>query len=764
MRYPILCLILLSAFFAPANSQPVDTWRSYVSHIAVQDVLSEPDGDLWVISTGGLYHRSTEGTITQYSKLDGLYGTNPTTLLLDAPRNRVWLGYDDGTYSYLDVETSVIRTFTDIQRNTRFPTRRINQMVLSGDDILVGTDFGIVIVRAETGIVADSYTNLGSFGSGIRVRSLVRNDGVFILGTDSGIAVGDPSTGDLLVSTSWDTYPTPNPVVSMGYQNDILYLTHGTENARFMNDAIEPVGIWPFAVARYVPISDGGLAGVQLAGIAVLKSDQTVETITLPNSGARHSSITRVGTNWVIGTFNQGLFIRSNMTDERITLNTPYLNLFSQLHYSDGVLAVASSSTPGQVNFIFQTTGYSLLNEENWENVNLDTSPFFTERGLNSVYRVTSNADHYFFGTFGSGIIRRSKTADEHEVYNGTNSNLPGFTPTFIVNTGLSAARNGNIWATMLTNTNEPLAEYDRTTEEWTRYSVSSKAPNLSIYRDVFVDSYDQKWIILATPTLQGRGLLVTTFDADGEEASFRLTTNDTEGALPNETVRAVVQDQRGEIWVGTDRGVVRFLFPDRIINGSTQERRSTPLINEDPTVSDRILLRDIQVTAMAVDPSNQKWVGTLNDGIWLISESGGAVLKHFTTENSPLVSNRIQSIAIDSQTGEVYIATDLGMVGYVAESTVGVSDMKELVVYPNPFQYSSYSGSLIYIEGLKDDATVHVLSVDGTLVKRMDTRGGRVSWDGLDERGNRLPTGIYSIVGTHASGAKGSAKILMMP
>lgn len=762
MRYPILCLIFFLAFFKPIQSQSVDTWRSYVSHIAVQDVISEPDGDLWVISTGGLYHRSVEGVITQYSKLDGLYGTNPTSLLLDVSRNRVWLGYEDGTYSYLDIETSVIRTFTDIQRNTRFLTRRINQMILSGDDILVATDFGIVIVRAETGIVADSYTNLGAFGSGIRVRSLVRNNDVFILGTDSGIAVGDPSTGDLLVSTSWDTYPTSDPVVSMGYQNDILYFTHGTENARFVNETIEPVGLWPFYVSRYVPISDGSLAGIQIEGIAVLKPDQTVESVSSTKSGVRHSSITRIGSDWVIGTFNQGLFIRNNTGEERITLNTPYLNLFSQLHVSDGVLAVASSSTPGQVNFIFQTTGYSLLKDDLWENVNIDTSPFFSERTLNSVFRVTSNDEHYFFGTFGAGIIRRSKATGEHVLYNGTNGNLPGFTPTFIVNTGLSPDRNGNIWAAVWANATEPLVSYDRATEEWTRYPISSNLPSQTLYRDVFVDSFDQKWITLMSPSLQGRGLLVATFDSDGDEQSFRLTTNDSEGALPNETVRAVVQDQRGEVWVGTDRGVVRFLFPERIINGSTQERRSTPLINIDPTVDDRILLRDIQVTAMAVDPSNQKWIGTLNDGIWLVSESGGAVLNHFTTENSPLVSNRIQSIAIDSRTGEVYIATDLGMVSYVAESITGESNMKELAVYPNPYAYST--GGLIYIEGLKDNASVHILSVDGTLVKRMDTRGGRASWDGLDGQGNRLPTGVYSVIGTHASGSNGSAKILMMP
>jgi hypothetical protein len=242
------------------------------------------------------------------------------------------------------------------------------------------------------------------------------------------------------------------------------------------------------------------------------------------------------------------------------------------------------------------------------------------------------------------------------------------------------------------------------------------------------------------------------------------LTSLDAEGALPNERVKAVVQDQRGEVWVGTDRGVVRFLFPDRIISGTAQERRATPLINEDPTVSDRILLRDIQVSAMAVDPSNQKWIGTEDDGLWLVSANGGAVLKHFTAENSPLPSNKIVSIAIDGQTGEVYIATDIGMVGYVAESVEGESAMKALAVYPNPFRYSQNDGQSIYIEGLKDDSTVHILSVDGRLMRRFDTRGGRASWDGRDESGNRLPTGIYTVVGTHESGDLGTGKLLVIP
>jgi hypothetical protein len=166
----------------------------------------------------------------------------------------------------------------------------------------------------------------------------------------------------------------------------------------------------------------------------------------------------------------------------------------------------------------------------------------------------------------------------------------------------------------------------------------------------------------------------------------------------------------------------------------------------------------------MAVDPSNQKWIGTEDDGLWLVSSTGGAVLKHFTVDNSPLPSNKIVSIAIDEQTGEVYIATDIGLVGYVAESVQGVRTMTSLTVYPNPYRYSENEGQQIYIEGLKDDSTVHILSVDGRLIRRFDTRGGRVSWDGRDANGDRLPTGIYTVVGTHESGQKGTGKILMVP
>lgn len=756
--------MLMSVMPASVLSQAVDQWRSYVSHISVQDMVSDSDGGLWVATTGGLFHQSASGTVVQYSKVDGLYGTNPTSLVYEPTHNRVWLGYPDGTYSWVDVATGVIRNFTDIQRNTRFPTRRIQRLRVSGAQLLIATDFGVVLVAASNGLVVDSYTNLGSFGAGIRVWDAIRRNGALHLATDKGLAVGDPATGDLLVADSWSTYSTASPILTMGERANGIHLTFGTTNARFSGSDLVPVTVWPFTVAAYSQLPGGRLAAISPSRIDVLSEDGTIQTLTRP--GAVFTSIAQA-TILRVGTRNQGVFaVQNGVMEGPLVLNTPYLNLFSQVHVSGGTLAVATSSTPGQFNTGFTSTGYSLKSGENWVNVNADTDTFFSTRALNSMFRVSSTATHWFFGSFGHGIVRRDKATGEQVLFNQANGNLPGFDggASFIVASGLSPDSRDNLWATIWANTTEPLVKYDRVSETWTRFPVSTKVPFQTLYWSVMMDSYDQAWVTLLTPSLLGRGLLVLKYDANGNEQSYRLTSLDSEGALPNERVKAVVQDQRGEVWVGTDRGVVRFLFPDRIIGGTAQERRATPLINEDPTVSDRILLRDIQVSAMAVDPSNQKWIGTEDDGIWLVSANGGAVLKHYTTENSPLPSNKIVSIAIDEKTGEVYIATDIGMVGVVAESMEGTSRMNSLTVYPNPYRYSENEAQRILIEGLKDDSTVHILSVDGRLVRRFETRGGRASWDGRDAEGRRLPTGIYTVVATHESGQRATGKLLLMP
>ena len=63
-----------------------------------------------------------------------------------------------------------------------------------------------------------------------------------------------------------------------------------------------------------------------------------------------------------------------------------------------------------------------------------------------------------------------------------------------------------------------------------------------------------------------------------------------------------------------------------------------------------------------------RKWIGTVADGVYLVSADGQEILQHFTTDNSPLISDEIQSIAVNPQTGEVRYET--ATVGDVKKQT----------------------------------------------------------------------------------------------
>lgn len=66
-------------------------------------------------------------------------------------------------------------------------------------------------------------------------------------------------------------------------------------------------------------------------------------------------------------------------------------------------------------------------------------------------------------------------------------------------------------------------------------------------------------------------------------------------------------------------------------------------------------LLKYETILAITVDGANRKWIGTQSSGVFLVSETGTEQLLHFTEENSSLISNTVNTIAINDKTGEVF-------------------------------------------------------------------------------------------------------------
>ena len=139
---------------------------------------------------------------------------------------------------------------------------------------------------------------------------------------------------------------------------------------------------------------------------------------------------------------------------------------------------------------------------------------------------------------------------------------------------------------------------------------------------------------------------------------------------------------------------------------------------------------------------ANRKWIGTASSGVYLVSEDGLETIHHFTSENSPLLSNAIQSIAIHEKTGEVFIGTGNGLISYQSDAIEGGDRFQNVRAYPNPVR-PEYTG-LITITGLITDTQIRITDINGNLIYETQSNGGVATWDGCNNSGSPVVSGVY--------------------
>lgn len=100
----------------------------------------------------------------------------------------------------------------------------------------------------------------------------------------------------------------------------------------------------------------------------------------------------------------------------------------------------------------------------------------------------------------------------------------------------------------------------------------------------------------------------------------------------------------------------------------------------------------------------------------------------------------------------------------------VSAINLDNAIVYPNPYKPNSGLGHTeIYFDGLTSDVKIRIYTISGRLVKTIETATtGRYSWDGRNEEGENVVSGVYIYIITStipsASGsnvAKGKIAII---
>ncbi|HEU5146218.1 MAG TPA: two-component regulator propeller domain-containing protein, partial [Chryseosolibacter sp.] len=610
----------------------------------------------------------------------------------------------------IDVITgNTVTGFHTLRDSDIAAARGINHIAVHNGLAYLATAYGVVVFDVAEKQIKETWRDLGPTGESLAINvTSFLGDSVFLASANS-LLVGN-ITQNLLDFNNWKRFDTglfADGVSSVATFDNSVYVATGGGVYRYSE------GVWSEPILSTVEVktmtaSDNHLFVVG-NNTAYSISGEIVTQVQDPLITSPTVIQEDIDGNLWIGDERAGLL--SNASGPFIVYRPdgPSSNFAFKLVYNAGRMFTVpggfnSSGEPhnnaGEVN-VFQNGQWTTIAQP-----------------IGDLTDIVFMNDKMFVSSFGEGIA----ITDEQG-----NTSIPED-----INTLLNTASGNQPKVTALERTPDGLwiALYDGTepvyflSNNGSAEPFSFGLPNEEKPFDTSTDGNGNLWIALSPSA--GGGLIA--FDVRNDKAYFKTDVVG-QGGLPHENVNALAVDREGYTWIGTDAGVAYFLSP-------SQDALK-------PIYENRFLLRDEKITAIEVDGGNRKWIGT-ERGAWLFNDSGERLIDHFTKDNSPLLSDNIQDIEIDPQTGEVFISSDAGLVSYRSDATEASSAFEAVKIFPNPV-HPGYSG-LVAISGLTEDAEVKITDISGKLLWQARASGGTASWNLRDHRGNRATTGVYLV------------------
>ena len=404
---------------------------------------------------------------------------------------------------------------------------------------------------------------------------------------------------------------------------------------------------------------------------------------------------------------------------------------------------VAAGGVTDSYNNLRRADGFFIFREGQWSSFNRRNTPILGEKDVLDYFRIEPHPNPdtpvVFVGSYYAGLIEYNWQDSTYKFYDQDNSALQGAVgdPLRERVAGMAFDDDGNLWMTCYLAPN-PLVvmQADGT---WRNFSTRSSTR----LGDVVVDRRGYKWCAVISPS---EGILVYddngTIDNPSDDRQRVFTTSNSN--LPTNSLTNLTLDRRGDIWVGTTMGPV--VFDGGLDPFSDNDQGYRIVIEQDGVLS--FLLGEEEVTTIAIDGANQKWIGTQN-GVFVQSPDGQIEIATYNVENSPLLDDAIIDIAINQEDGEVFIGTQSGIVSTRGQAIEGefVHDQNAFA-FPNPVK-PDYEGP-IAIKGLAEDALVKITNVAGRVVFETQAQGGQAIWYGKDLDGRRAESGVYLVFSTN--------------
>jgi hypothetical protein len=746
----LLILFFISGLFAQTDL-PVGKWRT---HFSYQNGLkaAEADNKVYCLTESGLFYVSkTDSSINKLTKLDGLSDFDISTIGYDQLNKLLLVAYKNTTIDI--VKDNSILQITEIFRKSVPGKKVIYDIFFYDNKAYLSCSFGIVVYDLKKMEVKETYSEIGTAGKQLEIYQTTINNGNIYAATPDGILKASLSSPNLLDFNAWTNIrPGKSKMIAslskyvFGYTDGKFEKYDGSVWINVnssLNDSIKSMAV---CYHKLIVNSNMGIYLYDTNGSFIVQSAKYDNYTLMDNEGSLWHAV------------NLFSLAKSNNSGIQFFIpNGPTTNKCWDIASYDNSVWVVPGSVSENFTPAFIRGGMYTFRDNSWFN-NLETTGknFEAFNDLNCI-TVNPGNKHVFIGSFGQGVIEYFNDGIQ-QVYNAKNSSLSyalqGFDTNTIIVSGIALDNKSNLWVANRGAANQLSVKWAKD-GKWTSFNLGSGV-NRNVSKIITDDNYEnnRKWILLQPD----EGILVFDETQPPGQQFTKLMQGTGNGNLPTNSVYSMAKDLDGRIWVGTSEGVAVFYDPSSIFSGQDYDAQKVWVSDGD---NSGYLLATETVTAIAVDGANNKWLGTKR-GIWYVSDDGSKILFSFNTKNSPLPSDYIRSIGINDVTGEVFIATDKGMVSYRNVATKGDITHDKVYAYPNPVR-PEYKGP-ITITGLLRDDNVKITDIAGNMVYEAKSEGGQLSWDGKSFSGQLVRTGVYLIFCSNAEGTDNFvAKVLIV-
>ena len=755
-------LFFLLIFFTQNSfAQENLSWQGYFSYTEIKD-LSASTTQVFAASENALFSKNlTTNVVKTTNTIDGLSGQTISALYYSAASNKTLVGYENGLIIAINETDGTLLNIVDIINKQLPPNiKKINHFMEIGGTAYVSCDFGIVQFNLATMQFGDTYF-IGDNGAEIIVNQTAVYNGFIYAATNSGIRRAAVTNKNLIDYRQWETIATGNWSSVLVFGADLYAINGAGSVHKFDSVSNTFVGfiVLPQSAVdarstdNYLIISTGNSVYIynnQMALVRQINNNQ------ITNSNPLFSCATIIGDSVFIGTKENGLIVAALSSAgifENITpLGPTRNNIFSLQATATSLWAVYGDYTADYNPYPLDSYGISKFNANGWMNI-----PYKDVLGAQSLTRILvnpSNENEVYASSFFSGLLKLENDIPKI-LYNQTNSGLESLTfvgPTYIdirIN-GTAFDKSGNLWVTNSRIKNG--LKVLKTNGQWQSYAMDGilESPNDNNFGTIAIDKNGTKWLSTNSDGVVGFNESTNTFK--------KITAGSDTGNLPTSNARTVAIDTRNQLWIGTTKGLR--VLPN-VGNFQTEDQmKANPIIILEDNLAQELLFEQF-ITDIAVDGANNKWIGTADSGLFLVSPNGQETKYHFTINNSPLPSNVINDVAINNLTGEVFIATSKGLISFKGTATTANDDLSKVYVYPNPVR-PEYTGT-VKVAGLLNKANIKITDIEGNLVYETTSEGGTIEWDTTAFGKYKVASGVYMIFISAQDGVETKVKKVMI-